>query len=124
MRKMGLRTIYPKPRTSQPGKGHKIYPYLLRGLSIERSNQVWASDICYIPMAKGFMSLAVIKDWHSRRVLAWGLVSDLIKLSILKPATHVRYRVEEMAAFLGDYPPISPVPYEKGRWDINILSQV
>lgn len=53
MRKKGLRTIYPKPRTSQPGKGHKIYPYLLRGLSIERSNQVWASDICYIPMARG-----------------------------------------------------------------------
>jgi len=71
MRTMGLRTIYPKPRTSQPGKGHKIYPYLLRGLSIERPNQVWASDICYIPMAKGFMYLTVIMDWYSRRVLAW-----------------------------------------------------
>jgi putative transposase len=77
MRKMGLRTIYPKPRTSQPGKGHKIYPYLLRGLSIERSNQVWASDICYIPMAKGFMYLTVIIDWHSRRVLAWRVSNTL-----------------------------------------------
>lgn len=65
MRKIGLRAIYPKPRTCQPGKGHKVYPYLLRGLNIERSNQVWASDICYIPMAKGFLYLTVIMDWHS-----------------------------------------------------------
>ncbi len=77
MRKMGLRAIYPKPRTSQPGKGHKIYPYLLRGLSIERANQVWASDIWYIPMAKGFMYLTVIMDWYSRRVLAWRVSNTL-----------------------------------------------
>lgn len=77
MRKMGLWAIYPKPRTSQPGKGHKVYPYLLRGLKIERSNQVWASDICYIPMAKGFMYLTVIMDWHSRRVLAWRVSNTL-----------------------------------------------
>ena len=77
MRKMGLRAIYPKPRTSQPGKGHKIYPYLLRYLRIERSNQVWASDICYIPMAKGFMYLTVIMDWYSRRVLAWRVSNTL-----------------------------------------------
>lgn len=77
MRKMGLTAVYPKPRTSQPGKGHKIYPYLLRGLSIERPNQVWASDICYIPMAKGFMYLTVIMDWHSRRVLAWRISNTL-----------------------------------------------
>ena len=77
MRKMGLRAVYPKPRTSQPGKGHKIYPYLLRGLSIERPNQVWASDTCYIPMAKGFMYLTVIMDWHSRRVLAWLMSNTL-----------------------------------------------
>ena len=77
MRKMGLTAVYPKPRTSQPGKGHKIYPYLLRGLSIERPNQVWASDICYIPMAKGFMYLTVIMDWHSRRVLAWRMSNTL-----------------------------------------------
>jgi putative transposase len=77
LRKMGLTAVYPKPRTSQPGKGHKIYPYLLRGLSIERPNQVWASDICYIPMAKGFMYLTVIMDWHSRRVLAWRISNTL-----------------------------------------------
>ena len=57
MRQMGLSALYPKPRTSQPGAGHKVYPYLLKGLSIERPNQVWASDICYIPMAQGFMYL-------------------------------------------------------------------
>jgi putative transposase len=77
MRQMGLRALYPRQRTSQPGKGHKIYPYLLRGLSIERANQVWATDICYIPMAKGFMYLVAIMDWHSRRVLSWRLSNTL-----------------------------------------------
>jgi putative transposase len=71
MRQMGLQALYPRRRTSQPGKGHKIYPYLLRELSIERSNQVWATDITFIPMAKGFMYLVAIMDWHSRRVLSW-----------------------------------------------------
>jgi len=71
MRLMDLRALYPRRRTSQPGKGHKIYPYLLRGLSIERANQVWATDISFIPMAKGFMYLVAIMDWHSRRVLSW-----------------------------------------------------
>ena len=71
VRQMGLRALYPKPRTSQPGVGHTVYPYRLRGLSIERPNQVWATDICYIPMAHGFMYLVAIMDWYSRRVLAW-----------------------------------------------------
>jgi putative transposase len=71
MREMDLVALYPKRRTSRPADGHKVYPYLLRGLSIERPNQVWAADICYIPMAKGFMYLVAIIDWHSRRVLAW-----------------------------------------------------
>jgi putative transposase len=77
MRLMGLRALYPRRRTSQPGKGHKIYPYRLRDLTIERANQVWASDICYIPMAKGFMYLAAIMDWHTRRVLAWRVSNTL-----------------------------------------------
>ena len=77
MRQMGLRALYPRQRTSQPGKGHKIYPYLLRGLSIERANQVWATDICYIPMAKGFMYLVAIMDWYSRRVLSWRVSNTL-----------------------------------------------
>ena len=71
MRLMGLRALYPKPRTSQPGAGHPVYPYLLTGLSIERPNQVWATDICYLPMAQGFMYRVDIMDWYSRRVLAW-----------------------------------------------------
>lgn len=77
MRRMGLRAVYPKPRTSLPGQGHKIYPYLLKGLPIQRPNQVWASDICYVPMAKGFMYLTVIMDWYSRRVLAWRVSNTL-----------------------------------------------
>jgi putative transposase len=71
MRRMGIEALYRRPRTTKPEPGHKIYPYLLRGLEIVRSNQVWAMDITYIPMAKGFVYLAVVLDWFSRRVLAW-----------------------------------------------------
>ena len=77
MRQMGLRALYPRQRTSQPGNGHKVYPYLLRDLPIERANQAWATDICYIPMAKGFMYLVAIMDWHSRRVLSWRVSNTL-----------------------------------------------
>jgi putative transposase len=71
MRRMGIEALYRRPRTTKPEPGHKIYPYLLRGLEIVRANQVWAMDITYIPMAKGFVYLAVVLDWFSRRVLAW-----------------------------------------------------
>ena len=77
MRLMGLRALYPRRRTSQPGKGHKIYPYLLRDLRVGRANQVWATDVCYIPMAKGFMYLVAIMDWHTRRVLSWRVSNTL-----------------------------------------------
>ena len=77
MRQMGIVALYPRRRTSQPGKGHKIYPYRLKGLRIDRPNQVWASDISYVPMAKGFMYLVAIIDWHSRKVLAWRLSNTL-----------------------------------------------
>lgn len=77
LRQMGLAALYPKRRTSTPGNGHTIYPYRLRGLLIDRPNQVWATDICYIPMAKGFMYLVAIMDWHSRRVLSWRLSNTL-----------------------------------------------
>ena len=73
MRRMGIEAIYRKPNTSKPAPGHRIYPYLLRGLSINRPNQVWAMDITYIPMARGFIYLAALVDWFSRRVLAWKL---------------------------------------------------
>jgi len=71
MKRMGIEALYRRPRTSQPEPGHKIYPYLLRGTAITRPNQVWAMDITYIPMARGFVYLAVVLDWFSRRVLSW-----------------------------------------------------
>ena len=77
MRRMGLYPIYQKPRTSLPHPEHRVYPYLLRGLSITRPNQVWCSDISYIPMRKGFLYLVAIMDWHSRKVLSWGLSNTM-----------------------------------------------
>jgi len=71
MQKMGIEALYRRPRTSKPEPGHKVYPYLLRGLEITRPNQVWAMDITYIPMARGCVYLAVVLDWFSRRVLSW-----------------------------------------------------
>ncbi len=71
MRLMGIEAVYPKPRTSRPHPQHKVYPYLLRDLAIDRPNQVWACDITYIPMARGFMYLVAIMDWHSRKILSW-----------------------------------------------------
>ena len=73
MKRMGVEAIYRRPNTSKPAPGHRIYPYLLRGLAITRPNQVWAMDITYIPMARGFVYLAAVVDWFSRRVLAWKL---------------------------------------------------
>jgi len=73
MRRMGIEALYRKPDTSKPAPGHKVYPYLLRGLTIDRPNQVWAMDITYVPMARGFVYLAAVVDWCSRRVLAWRL---------------------------------------------------
>jgi putative transposase len=73
MRRMGIEALYRRPNTSKPAEGHRIYPYLLRGLAVERPNQVWAMDITYIPMARGFVYLAAVVDWFSRRVLAWRL---------------------------------------------------
>jgi putative transposase len=71
MKRMGIEALYRRPRTTKPAPGHKIYPYLLRGIEITRPNQVWAMDITYIPMARGFVYLAVVLDWFSRRVLSW-----------------------------------------------------
>ncbi len=71
MKRMGIEALYRRPNTSKPAPGHKIYPYLLRGMIIDRPNQVWAMDITYVPMAKGFVYLAAVVDWFSRRVLSW-----------------------------------------------------
>jgi putative transposase len=71
MKRMGIEALYRRPNTSKPTPGHKIYPYLLRCVAVDRPNQVWAMDITYIPMARGFVYLAAVVDWFSRRVLAW-----------------------------------------------------
>jgi putative transposase len=77
MRVMGLEAIYPKPRLSAAGRRHKVYPYLLRGVKIERPDQVWSTDITYVPMTAGFMYLAAVIDWYSRYVVAWRLSNTL-----------------------------------------------
>jgi putative transposase len=77
MRKMGIEALYQKPRLSEPHPGHKIFPYLLRGLEITRANQVWVADICYLPMGRGFCYLVAVMDWVSRQVLAWRLSNTL-----------------------------------------------
>ncbi len=77
MREMGIEPIYPKPRLSLPGEGHKLYPYLLRGLDIYRPNQVWCTDITYIPMGSSHVYLVAVMDWYSRKVLSWRLSNSL-----------------------------------------------
>ena len=98
MRLMGLRAIYSKRRTSSPGEGHKIYPYLLRGMKVTRPRKVYAADITYIPMAKGFLYLAAVIDWHSRKVLAHRL-SNTMDAAFCVEATEeaiVRYGAPEV----------------------------
>ena len=94
MRRMGIEAIYRRPNTSKPAPGHRIYPYLLRGLTINRPNHVWATDISYIPMARGFVYLAVVLDWFSRRVLSW-------RLSITMEATFCVETLEDALARYG-----------------------
>ena len=91
MKRMGIEAIYRRPNTSKPAPGHKIYPYLLRNLIVDRPNQVWAMDISYIPMARGFVYLAAVVDWYSRKVLAW-------RLSITLEADFCLEAVEEALA--------------------------
>lgn len=94
MKRMGMQAIYRRPNTSKPAPGHKIYPYLLRSLVIDRPNYVWAMDITYIPMARGFVYLAAVIDWHTRRVLAW-------RLSITMDVAFCIEAVEEALARYG-----------------------
>ena len=94
MRRMGITALYRKPNTSKKAPGHTIWPYLLRTLAITRSNHVWAMDISYIPMARGFVYLAAVIDWHSRRVLAW-------RLSISMDTAFCTEAVEEAIAKYG-----------------------
>lgn len=77
MQKMGIEAVYRRPNTTKPAPGHRIYPYLLRKLTIDRPNQVWATDITYVPMARGFVYLCAVMDWYSRRILAWKLSNSM-----------------------------------------------
>ena len=77
MKLMGIKAIYPGPKTSKPGPGHRIYPYLLKGVDINCPDKVWSSDITYIPLKRGFMYLVAIMDWHSRKVLSWRISNTL-----------------------------------------------
>jgi putative transposase len=98
MKKMGIEALYRKPRLSKPHPGHKVYPYLLRGMAITRGNQVWAADITYLPMAKGFCYLVAIMDWASRRVLTWRL-SNTLDVSFCTEALEeaiMRYGIPEI----------------------------
>ena len=95
MRRMGIEALYRRPRTTKPAPGHKIYPYLLRGMEITRPNQVWAMDITYVPMARGFVYLAVVLDWFSRRVLSW-------RLSITMEASFCIDAIEDALARYGN----------------------
>ena len=94
MKKMGLQAIYRRPNLSRPEPGHKIYPYLLRKLAVTKPNQVWAMDITYIPMARGFAYLAAVVDWFSRKVLSW-------RLSITMDVAFCTEAVEEALARYG-----------------------
>ena len=94
MKRMGIEALYRKPRTSKPGDGHKIYPYLLGKLAVTRPNQVWATDLTYIPMARGFCYLVAVVDWFTRKVLSW-------RLSITMDAAFCIEALEEALAKYG-----------------------
>ena len=100
MQLIGLEAIYRRPNTSKPNPGHKVYPYLLRGLEINRVNQVWATDITYIPMARGFLYLVAIMDWHSRYVLAWRL-SNTLEVDFLCLLLHHLHQGHESVGMTG-----------------------
>ena len=116
---MGIEAVYPKPKLSQPGEGHRIYPYLLRGTTVERVNQVWSTDITYIGMAQGFLYLVAVMDWFSRFVLSWSLSEWLPQPNAASKARPRSSRfilspsVVRRVAGLG-----IPYQYLAGRWSL------
>lgn len=136
MHLMGISALYPKRRTCVPDRGHKIYPYLLRDLTIERSNQVWCADICYIPMARGFLYLVAIMDWASRKVLSWRLSNtmdtefcvDALEEALSRHGTPEIFNTDQGAQFTSDL--FTKVLQDagvrismdgKGRWIDNVF---
>jgi len=94
MREMGIEAVYPKPNTSKPNPDHKVYPYLLKGLILTHPNQVWSTDITYIPMIGGFMYLTAIIDWYSRYVLSWAL-SDTLEIDFVLEASREALKLDK-----------------------------
>jgi len=136
MKKMGIAAIYRKPRLSKPHPDHKVYPYLLRGLEITRANHVWAADITYLPMARGFCYLVAIMDWASRKVLAWRLSNTLdasfcaeaLKEAIARYGTPEIFNTDQGSQFTSDAfigilknHSISISMDGKGRWMDNVF---
>jgi putative transposase len=114
MKRMGIEAIYRRPNTSKPAPGHKIYPYLLRGVAVERPNQAWAMDITYVPMARGFVYLAAVVDWFSRRVLSWR-VSITMEVEFCLEAGRGGARQARPAGDL-QYRPGQPVHQRRVHW--------
>jgi putative transposase len=130
MRRLGLMAIYQKPKTSQPHPGHKIYPYLLRGLAINRPDQVWCADITDVRMRRGFLYLAAVMDWHSRAVLSWTLSNTLdadfcvaaLEETMNRHGMPELFHTDQGSQFTArnsprrSRMPASPTPDGKGRW--------
>jgi putative transposase len=136
MKRMGIEAIYRKPKTSKPAPGHSIYPYLLRRLAITRPNQVWAMDITYIPMARGFIYLAAVVDWFTRRVISWRLsitmetnfciealeeaLSSKVKPEIFNTDQGSQFTSDDFTGLLKKYG-IRISMDGKGRWRDNVF---
>ena len=101
MRRMGIEALYRRPRTTKPEPGHKIYPYLLRGMEITRPNRVWAMDITYIPMARGFAYLAVVLDWFSRRVLSAAFCVETLEDALARHGRPEIFNTDQGSQFTG-----------------------
>jgi len=136
MHLMGISALYPKRRTSLPEQGHRVYPYLLRDLAIERPNQVWCADICYIPMARGFLYLVAIMDWASRKVLSWRLSNtldtqfcvDALEQALRRYGTPEIFNTDQGAQFTSDdftnvlkHAGVRISMDGKGRWIDNVF---
>ena len=107
MRILGIEALYPKPNLSRPAPGHEIYPYLLRGVSIERPNQVWSTDITYLPMHGGFLYLVAVMDWFSRFVLSWEL-SNTMETGFCLAALEAAFRFGQAEIWNSDQGAQSP----------------
>lgn len=136
MKKMGIAAMYRKPKTSKPHPAHKVYPYLLRGLAITKANHVWAADITYLPMARGFCYLVAIMDWASRKVLSWRLSNTLdasfcveaLKEALARYGTPEIFNTDQGSQFTSDDfveilqdHGISISMDGKGRWMDNVF---